>query len=349
MNKTTLTPLQLGFAILFCKLFSLLTFTPSQNTPAGSTSLFAVPLSGGITILIVIILAKTIINRGYNSFEELSNSLNKYTKFILYFTFSIYAVFIIATTSGEFTSFLQTTVFKQDSIFLYTILFLICTAYSGIGGANSVGGVSLFGVLFIVPTFLLMAFSLTPNIGIYNIMSPFENGYSEFNNVVMFWALSFGEIVFLFLLSKSFKGTIKSAIIGILGSVIIYTIITFLSLTVFGDYALTSNYPVYLLSRISSIGFISRMEIVYIIIWVLSCVIRVITVMYAVTIISNNKNKNKYLVALFIISAVISLYLSYNFDAILSFKPYVYLEIIPFLTFAIIAICKRRVVYAKKN
>lgn len=267
------------------------------------------------------------------------NKISKaiYILFILYFLFCIFLDLVKVTVMLT-----NTLIYEGNEVFI-SILMLITSFYGVYKGVECLARSAGIIFFFLVLGVLIISLSSLKNISLQEYRIPFEFGAEDFltNSLLIFTSCSFIPQCFIIKnkINESEKYKIKY-IVFIISAALLSAVLFLLVQYTLGYYGLTQKYPIYTLSAITSLEPIKRLDLIYIIIFVMGTILRVSFGLFASfslfekVINAKSKIKYKYII---LISLIIPLFFVFRAEYILADEIILYVRFFLVFIFSIIA------------
>ena len=272
--KKPLSTAQLVILLFFCRHYSLLTYTNSEQ--ALEASLYAIVIADIINLLFLIpvfLLLKKNHSRNLMAIaQDISPFLNKLIYLVL-FVFFILTTFISLT---EFGTFMTTTLCPTTSSAIILFSMLIFCMYAAINGLETIAKTASLLLPMIIIGILLITFFSMSNIDFDNFRPILENPILTI--IKRAWTISIRniELVALIYLLPFFNGSNKKVVGGFLGSYTVsHALLIFMTIAVLGEYAYVQQYPSYSIATVAKFSIFQRLDSLYMGIWVFTGFIRI--------------------------------------------------------------------------
>lgn len=293
--------------------------TPSSLAQALNQDAWLVPFFSIIPAVIFLGVYKWLFNHQPNKtiVEKMQEILGSWFGTCLSILFIITAFLAAAMVLYDVSRFIKTVFMPETSVIFINSLFTLLLVYGLMSGFNTLVRMVQIMFPFCVLLFVMMVIALIPEIKIQNIQPIFEAPLYKYTYSTLSLAsiVYFPLIFFLMLQPKELqhpKNSFKSFIVGVfIGSLINASIILLNILVVGSNVTSIQEYPAYhLAQKIEIGGFITRVEVVIALIWLLTSFVKLLVYFHSAflgfTQILNIKHKKSFVIPMAFLLIVIS-------------------------------------------
>ncbi|MEG1870161.1 MAG: GerAB/ArcD/ProY family transporter [Oscillospiraceae bacterium] len=318
VDKQRISCGQLICLLTLSRIFYIFTYIPSVNQMLnGSIMLLCLPLSTALSFIIIMpsyyFLKKSKGHCLVDGCNAISPASGKTAAAVL----AVYFLFIAAQTVSQFEYFMTSAVYHGKGTMTFFIILSLVAAYfvyMSIEPISRAAGIIMFVVVISLG---VMFFTLLGHVNLVNVISPFYEGVKEVVKVSVFAAFRNTELVALLMMLPYTNGNFKKIFVGYqLWALLLLELITFFTLTVLGNFARTTNYPVYSLSTITGFSFLQGLDAIYNCIWVFIALIRTAFYLFltvrCIGLFCDNRFKKSYLPISTFVLLIIGCILSNN-------------------------------------
>lgn len=277
---------QIGCAqsvILLCliRCFSIFSLSTMESDMENlSAKLFGIFLGFMIDLVFfiptVIILKKN--NGGiFELSKEVSNGFEKSLS-VLYFLFALYSAVILAV---QFNNFFVTTIYHGGEKIFFVIILCAVSLYGTKKGLEPCArAAAIFFIIILLTSFVGMFF-LIPDIDFLNLSTPLFKGWKSVLRLAVFYASESFPICFLLAFGGKIKGGAKKAYLNyIIISLLILEVVSFLVITVLGEFGAAEAYSVFSLASASKGGILKRYDSFYMFSWIFTAIVKMTMLIY---------------------------------------------------------------------
>lgn len=277
MSQPIISRGQLAAMLICSRCFSLLTFAP-RSMPAyeGSVVMLSQLLAA---VIIWIALQPALIlsqKRDGMGAMEAAFLVNKGGGRILALVLWLLLVLLGANALSHFQFFLSGAIYPGASPMIFVLLLVFACGYSAAMGIEAIGRMAALVVFAFLASVAVVTAALLPQARLVNLTSPFYDGAGTVISAVGSALAGNADLLLLpVLLPMCGKDTRAPAAWYLIGSVFLYQLIPFLTLTVMGEYSRTRLFPVYTLMTIAEVSVFERLDILHLGLWILIALIKV--------------------------------------------------------------------------
>lgn len=276
--------------LILSKIFSILIIRYNDNTESNIyITILNLVVSNIVFLIFIIIIFKLNKNKNLDIFSLISfkstfiNKANLYLLLLLsLFAFSIYF--------NSFMDFSTNTIYTKVDFLPLTILFFLIIGYTLYSGKKSLSKTSGIVLIIFILSLLLMFLLSIKDFNVSNVLNQELKLNISLKNIATNFIETFEFILLLYFL-KYYKNSNKSYKVYfnfILISFVITLFIVILSTLAVGDFLKESQYPVYILSIVTNVSFLQRLDGIFIVVWVLVSFIKVTAIAFLISDIYDN-------------------------------------------------------------
>lgn len=267
---------QLVAMLVMSRIFSLCTFRPfSADTVNGSVVLLALLFSFAAEFALIIpcmLFLKKHPNMGLmEACYQTSRPLGHVVAALLL----LLCLFIAGETVGQFEYFMTTAIYPYSTNMVFAVLLSVVASYFVMVGIEAFSRTALLLFVVTIAAFAVLFCTLIEQVQLVNVVSPFFYGTKDIIRSTVTNLFHNVEVIACVALAPYIKGGIGKAFIRyniwILG---LFELITFIAVTVLGDFAGTRMFPIYTLSAIAGVSFVERLDSLYTCIWIFMALIK---------------------------------------------------------------------------
>lgn len=310
---------QLGIVLALSRIFSEAANFPSHDINYGMQR-FTVIIASYLLLAAALIPVFVTVKQGFGG-EIYSTGTGKAAAIllILYLT----AASVITITRLQF--YASSTIFDAAPpwvLVLFVALVCLYGLFKGLAGIVRTGViVAAVFILLLITVIIGVSKDITPR---YLYPAIIDNTQAFFGEVMSEFSKNAESAIFAALFMNVRKNSARSLYISIGLSAAVMLLMTFLYNTVLGEYLNVTNFPFYMLSALSDISVLQRLDGIDVTVWVMSAVIKVSLLVISVFSLAINafgSKKAAYALSLSSlgISAAASLFFSVNTSNFLSF------------------------------
>jgi len=299
INKKIFSEKEIIPILILSKVFSILIVKYTGDTTSNIYStIFNLLITNSIFLVLLLLLFKINRDKNINIFSAMSLKSHTLTNINLV----ILLLLGITAFSFYFNNFLDFTtnaIYTKVDFLPLSILFFLIITYAMYSGIQALSKTSTI-VLILFFALLIMLFLLTVrDFDINNILNEEFIIDIEPKNIAMNFLDTFEFILLLYLLKyyKNGKKSYKLYVNFVIVSLAISIFIILISTLSVGEFLKGSNYPVFILSIVTNISFLQRLDGIFIIVWVLIAFVKIAVIAFLLkdTIdILLKKIKNKF-------------------------------------------------------
>ena len=262
--------LQLTTLLTTSHIFSLFTYIPHQaRAQDGSVLLLAFPISFVLSVLLALPLYFLLRRHPGFSFSQIC--LKLYPRAGKGIVFLLWALFLFLSweTGAQFQYFMRTIMTPEETSPLFYLLLLATAAYLVLMGVEAIARSVFFLFLYFAVSFTPLALSMISDIRMVHITSPLYYGGEELWSCVRIILANQAELLALAEFIPHLRSGAKRAFFSYsILSAAFSVLITFLTVSVLGEYAHTHTYPAFLMAASTSLSFIQRLDPIHVTIWI---------------------------------------------------------------------------------
>lgn len=268
-NRGIITAGQL-FVLLFISR-AIVTITYSPELSSGDdmwNHLLSAIISFPMTLIMLI---PTIFLRKFNrnmSVLEYGENIFKRLSIIISLFYAIYFIMVCGYGVAIYNKFLSLGVNGEAPIFAVAAAVLIASCYGAFKGIEAIARASGLILIGLIATILLLFFALTPSIDTENYRTILSISYDSVYNGTVLMLSRMSCIPAIAVLYPIVKGNVKKGSILWCSSIFILIMVSIILVTgSLGDYLKNSIFPVYQAAKTVNIGFLQRLDALFIGLW----------------------------------------------------------------------------------
>lgn len=268
-NRGIITAGQL-FVLLFISR-AIVTITYSPELSSGDdmwNHLLSAIISFPMTLIMLI---PTLFLRKFNrnmSVLEYGENIFKRLSIIISLFYAIYFIMVCGYGVAIYNKFLSLGVNGEAPIFAVAAAVLIASCYGAFKGIEAIARASGLILIGLIATILLLFFALTPSIDTENYRTILSISYDSVYNGTVLMLSRMSCIPAIAVLYPIVKGNVKKGSILWCSSIFILIMVSIILVTgSLGDYLKNSIFPVYQAAKTVNIGFLQRLDALFIGLW----------------------------------------------------------------------------------
>lgn len=267
---------QLLILLLMCRVFTVMTYVPLIGKGYTlSTQLIAIVLS--VVIQAILVIPVIYLNKANPSMSVTSSAygINKYLGVAYSILYFVYFVVYASNSVLRFQRFIIIRFYPEANRYLWLAVFVIVCVYCAYLGIEGIARSSVFVFLIFIAMVVLMLLMSCRDIDISNYYFDVNYSNSIYSAVIEDLSRN-GEIVALAFLMKYVKKGLRCSAYGYIASkLIMLEFVTFLIITVLGDFASLTDYPFMEVGSYAGVRLIQRLDAIYMVVWTITAVINI--------------------------------------------------------------------------
>lgn len=309
---------QLGIVLALSRIFSEAANFPSHDIHYGMQR-FTVIIASYLLLSVTLLPVFTAVKQGRSDIYSGTAGKSAAAVLIIYLT----AASVITTTRLQF--YASSTIFDVAPPWLLILFVSIVCLYGLFKGISAVTRTGVIVAAIFLLLLIIVIIGVSKNITLHYLYPAITDNTASFFREVMSEFSKNAEIaIFAALFPTIRKGAVKSLYLCLPLSAGVMLLMTFLYNTVLGEYLNTVNFPFYMLSSLSDISVLQRLDGIDVTVWIMSAVIKISLIIIAVYNLSLNifrKKKAAYITtaASLAVSSLSSYFFSTNTDDFLDF------------------------------
>ncbi len=268
-NRGMITAGQL-FVLLFISR-AIVTITYSPELSSGDdmwnhllSAIFAFPLS---LIMLIPTLLLWKLNRDM-SVLEYGEDIFKRLSIIISLFYALYFIMVCGYGIALYNKFVSLGVNGEAPVFAVAVAVLVASCYGAFKGVEAIARASGLILIGLIATVLILIFALTPSINTENYRTILSTGYISTYNGTILMLSRMSCIPAIAVLYPIVKGNIAKGSVLWCSSIFILVMISIILVTgSLGDYLKNSVFPVYQAAKTVNIGFLQRLDALFIGLW----------------------------------------------------------------------------------
>ena len=253
--------------------FSLFSFSYVENDMENLSAKFLGIFLGVLIDAIVFIPTIFVFKENSGGIFPLARDVSKtFEKIIsaIYFIFAIYSAVIL---SIQFNGFFQSTIYHGGEKIFFIIILAMTAVYGSKKGLEPCARASAIFFVIILLISIGGMFFLFPDINLLNLSTPLYKGFSPVLRLAIFYASESFPICFILAFGKNINcGGNKAFYIYLLATFLIFETVSFLVITVLGEFGAAQPYCVFSLASSSKGEILKRYDSFYMFSWVFTAV-----------------------------------------------------------------------------
>lgn len=270
---------QLVSLLVVSRLFTLFSYAPGEGGGVyGSAALLAIPMAA-VGVLALLLPYRALCRRA--GADALTAAFRVGSPYGTFFSLLIcaFCIFIVAQTAGNFTWFMTSSIYQRASSWVLIFWLVLAAAYCASLGLEAFSRLGAFSFVTAAAFTLLIFCALIPKMEFVRVGNPFAEGTSSVFQAALRLLLSHTEmLIFILLLPRVKQGGKQGGkhadVMWLSYAVVFYELLGFASLTALGDYAKIRLFPIHTVASVAELPVVGRLELVYIIFWVLTGFLR---------------------------------------------------------------------------
>lgn len=270
MNKQMISWRQAFMLIFISYMLVALTYIPSGETTVRNVdkliSIFFSMLIVSLFFLPVYFLTKQ--NKDCNVIDCVQREVKFLTKPVALF-YSLAFSYIVIVTISRFSLFITSVLLVESKTAIFIIIILVAACYAAFLGIEAISRASLFVFTILIVSMVFSCFVLVEEVDFINFRPFFYNGVFSIFGESFIDASRLIEAAILGVLAPKIAGGIKKTVITF---VIVFwisvTLLTFLVISVLGEYSAVQLFPVYTLVSLARIGNFHRFDAILSGVWI---------------------------------------------------------------------------------
>ena len=268
-NRGMITAGQL-FVLLFISR-AIVTITYSPELSSGDdmwnhllSAMFAFPLA-----LIMLIPTLLLWKMNHNmSVLEYGEDIFKRFSIIISLFYAVYFIMVCGYGIALYNKFVSLGVNGEAPVFAVAVAVLVASCYGAFKGVEAIARASGLILIGLIATVLILIFALTPSINTENYRTILSTNYNSTYNGTVLMLSRMSCIPAIAVLYPIVKGNIAKGSVLWCSSVFILVMISIILVTgSLGDYLKNSVFPVYQAAKTVNIGFLQRLDALFIGLW----------------------------------------------------------------------------------
>lgn len=268
-NRGMITAGQL-FVLLFISR-AIVTITYSPELSSGDdmwnhllSAMFAFPLT---LIMLVPTLLLWKINHNM-SVLEYGEDIFKRLSIIISLFYAVYFIMVCGYGIALYNKFVSLGVNGEAPVFAVAVAVLVASCYGAFKGVEAIARASGLILIGLIATVLILVFALTPSINTENYRTILSMNYDSTYNGTVLMLSRMSCIPAIAVLYPIVKGNITRGSVLWCSSIFILVMLSIILVTgSLGDYLKNSVFPVYQAAKTVNIGFLQRLDALFIGLW----------------------------------------------------------------------------------
>ncbi len=276
---------QLVFLLLISRLFTLFTFVPRARTAAsGSTALLCIPLAG-IAVGILLLPSLLLFRRTQTGLLDCAFQVGSGYGLLVSLLFGAFCLYMAAFTVSHFSFFMTSVVYPNSTPWVFVILLTLAAGYAASLGLEAFSRMSVWVFSLLLLLLVLFLCALLPEANMVYLTSPLLDGTPAVGKGIFYTAVNHAEAVALLLLLPRARRAGGRTVAGwLVLTVLAYELLSFLTLTVLGDYAKTRIFPLHTLSSLTQLSGFGRLDLLHITLWIFAAFLRMTVYLYCAAV-----------------------------------------------------------------
>lgn len=276
---------QLVFLLLISRLFTLFTFVPRARTAAsGSTALLCIPLAGA-AVGILLIPFLLLLRRSQTDLLSCAFQLGSGYGLVVSLLFGVFCIYMAAFTTSHFSFFMASAVYPNSTPWAFLLLLTLAAGYAASLGLEAFSRMSVWVFSLLLLLLLLFVCALLPEVNPVYLTSPLLDGLPAVGKGIFYTAVNHAEAVALILLLPRVRRAGGRVAAGwLVLTILVYELLSFLTLTVLGDYAKTRLFPLHTLSSLAQLSGFGRLDLLHIALWIFAAFLRLTVYLYCAAV-----------------------------------------------------------------
>ena len=267
-----------AFVLVFISyMLVALTYIPSAESDAKNVDKL-VSISIAMCLVLLSLLPVYFLSgrkSGCNIIDCVRDCAKPLTKPVALFYVLAFSYTIVITTS-RFSLFITSVLLVESKTTIFIIIILAAACYAAVLGIEAVARASLFVFAVLIFSMLFSCVILVKDVDFLNLRPLFYNGASDIFSEAILDASKLIEAAVLGMLAPKIVGGIKKTIITFtLLFWVAVMLLTFLIISVLGEYSSVQLFPVYTLVSLARIGNFHRFDAILSGIWIAGDFIKV--------------------------------------------------------------------------
>ena len=268
-NRGIITAGQLFVLLFISRAIVTITYSPELSSGDAMWShLLSAMLAFPLTLIMLIptlLLQK--LNRNM-SILEYGEYIFKRLSIIISLFYAVYFIMTCGYGIALYNKFLSLGVNGEAPIFAVAAAVLIASCYGAFKGIEAIARASGLILIGLIATVLLLVFALTPSIDSENYRTVLSVGYDSVYNGTSLMLSRMSCIPAIAVLYPIVKGNISKGSVLWCSSIFILVMVSIILVTgSLGDYLSNSIFPVYQAAKTVNIGFLQRLDALFIGLW----------------------------------------------------------------------------------
>lgn len=277
MSQPIISRGQLAAMLICARCFSLLTFAP-RTMPAYEGSVVMLSQLAATVITWILLQPMLLLSQKRDGMGTMEAAflVNKRGGRLSALVLWLLLVLLGADALAHFQYFLSGAIYPGASPMIFVLLLAAACGYSAAMGVEAVGRMSALVVFAFFISIAAVTAVLLPQARLVNVTSPLFDGARPVVEATVSALIGNADLLVLpVLLPMCWKDSRVPTAWFLFGSLVLYELIPFLTLTVMGQYSRTRLFPVYTLMTIAQVSVFERLDILHLGLWILIALIKV--------------------------------------------------------------------------
>lgn len=268
-NRGIITSGQLFVMLFISRAIVTVTYSPELSSGDDMWNhLLSALISFPLTLLMLIpTLIMQKLNRNISVLEYAEDILKRFSIIISLF-YAVYFIMVCGYGIALYNKFVSLGVNGEVPIFAVSVAVLVAACYGAFKGVEAIARASGLILIGLIATALILIFALTPSIDTDNYRTILSTDYESTYNGTLLMLSRMSCIPAIAVLYPIVKGNISKGSLLWCSSIFIIIMIFIILVTgSLGDYLKYSIFPVYQAAKTINIGFLQRLDALFIGLW----------------------------------------------------------------------------------
>lgn len=275
MNNPKISVSQFFIILIISRMFSMFTYKPYSYSVSGLEAAISITASVLINFLIFVPIFLIVKDNKENNVLDLGYKASGIFGNVYSFLFIIVSLFLCVECLSQFELFMTSTIYTTTSSVFLVLPVIIVGFFICIKGIETIARISGFVIIALVFSIILIFISVYQKVDLIWIGNVNINNTEGMIEYIIDNVSHTTEIIpFMFLLNYTNKSSKKGVKWFAVCIGLFFEVISFLSITVLGNYREVILFPFYTVSAIAKNSVTDRYKAAFITLWVFMAVIK---------------------------------------------------------------------------